>query len=130
MSASSVKLSQTLKSLISTPSCRPNAFSSPSRSALTNLLNSIRSKSESNGIGPETWLTLSTAATCTVNSPEALCGIFDYATSEGNVKENKMFGKGKEKDIGVAACMRETALKCISFNGVSMRYLTSEWRFF
>lgn len=58
----------------------------------------------------------------TVNSPETLCAVFDYAARGANegTERGARSGRGEGEDgVKVAATMREVALKCISFNGVS-----------
>jgi hypothetical protein len=50
---------------------------------LTSLFDKITSKGEKYGVGHETWLTLSTAALVTVNSPESVGGLWEYAKSKG-----------------------------------------------
>lgn len=67
-------------------------------------------RAEKGGAGRNAWLTLGTAASVTVNSPETLCAVYDYAAKRS---------EGVKGGVEVAAGMREVALKCISFNGVS-----------
>ncbi|WVQ84526.1 hypothetical protein IAT38_006680 [Cryptococcus sp. DSM 104549] len=98
---SHVRLSPTLKTLLALPSSRPNAIPSPPASAIAALFNSIRHSAPAS-LSKDAWLTLGTAAIFTVNAPEALGHLWDYA--------------GKE--VRDAALMREAGLKCISFNGI------------
>jgi hypothetical protein len=81
--ASSLKLSPHLKALINAPHSLPSPIASPGRAALNQLFDKISSKGEKYGIGHETWLTLSTAALVTVNSPESVGGLWEYARSKG-----------------------------------------------
>jgi len=81
--ASSLKLSPHLKALINSPHSLPSPIASPGRAALKSLFDKITSKGEKYGIGHETWLTLSTAALVTVNSPESVGGLWEYARSKG-----------------------------------------------
>ncbi|KAK8843937.1 hypothetical protein IAR55_006729 [Kwoniella newhampshirensis] len=99
--SAAVKLSPTLKSLLALPSARPGGIPSPASPVIAKLFDSIRSKAPSD-LGKDAWLTLGTAAIMTVNAPDALGHLWDYA------------GR-KSTD---AAVMREAGLKCISFNGI------------
>lgn len=81
--AASLKLSPHLKALINAPHALPSAISSPGRPALKSLFGKISSKGEKYGLDHQTWLTLSTAALVTVNSPESVNGLWDYAKSRG-----------------------------------------------
>lgn len=110
MSAAAVKLSPAIKALLAAPHSLGTARPAPARPTLSSLFDRIRSRGESNGVGPESWLTLSTAALVTVNSPATVCALFSYAAEKrGDV----------EDQVRAAAVMRETALKCIGFSGVS-----------
>ncbi|KAK4687969.1 hypothetical protein P7C73_g2150, partial [Tremellales sp. Uapishka_1] len=104
-----MKLSPSIKSLISAAHAQPGAVPAPSRMVLTQLFDRIRSRAEQGGVGRESWLTLSTAGLLTVNSPEALCRLWDYAGDKSASLEER---------VRDAAVMRETGLKCISFNGI------------
>ena len=107
--AAAVKISPALKALVAAPYSFPNPLPAPARPVLNRLFDSIRSKGEAGGVGPETWLTLGAASLCTVNSPESLCRLFDYAKERAG---------GIEDQVKAAAVMREVGLKCISFNGI------------
>jgi hypothetical protein len=110
MAASAVKLSPALKALIAAPHAMGSAIPAPSRAVITSLFDGIRSRGESGGVGSESWLTLSSAALVTVNSPETVCELFSYAANrKGDVQDQ----------VQAAGVIRETALKCISFSGVS-----------
>jgi hypothetical protein len=89
------KLSPTLKSLIKAPHARGNASPSPAPQALRNVFKGISAGAEKNGAKSEAWLTLSTAALVTANSPESVCGLFDYASEKGlGGKESAMVSRG------------------------------------
>ena len=106
----SARLPASLKALISTPSALGSALPSPGLPALLPVFDRIKTRAEQGGAGKDAWLTLSTAATVTVNSPDSLCALYDFA-SEGDKG-----GKGRD----TAGVMREVGLKCISFNGVRL----------
>jgi hypothetical protein len=80
--AASLKLSSRLKALIALPAARGAAIPAAPAAKTRELLDRIRSGGEKGGVGRDTWLSLTTAAIFTVNSPETLCQLFDYA-SEG-----------------------------------------------
>lgn len=103
MAAASVKLSPTLKSIVNLSSALPSGIPAPSPAITSKLFDTIRSKAPPN-LSRHAWLTLGTAALFTVNSPDAICQLWNYA------------GRNKED----AVVMREVGLKCISFNGVSI----------
>ena len=49
----------------------------------SSLFDKIRSEGEAGGVGRETWLTLTGAAMVTVNCPDGVCELFDYAKPDG-----------------------------------------------
>lgn len=104
------RLSPALKSLIALPSALGAPIPAPPLSRLTPVLDKLRQRAEQGGAARQAWLAVGTAASVTVNSPQTLCRVYDYAANGD---------KGKE-GAEVAAGMREVALKCISFNGVSV----------
>ena len=81
--AAAIKLSHALKSIIAAPHALGSPRASPGRSSTSLLFNKIRSEGEAGGVGRETWLTLTGAAMVTVNSPEGICELFDYAKPDG-----------------------------------------------
>ncbi|WWC91428.1 uncharacterized protein L201_006374 [Kwoniella dendrophila CBS 6074] len=99
--AAQIKLSPSLKSLVNSSGSLPTAIPAPSFSVTSKVFDGIRSNAPPY-ISRKTWLTIGTATLITVNSPETLCQLWDYA------------GK-KVEDAGI---MREVGLKCISFNGI------------
>lgn len=117
MAAASVKLSPAVKALISAPHALGQAIPAPSRAAVKQLFDNVRSRGERNGVDVDSWLTVSTAALVTVNSPATICELFSYAAERQ---------KDVQDQVKAAAIMRETALKCISFSGVSRRSVWSE----
>ncbi|WVR09260.1 hypothetical protein IAU60_006325 [Kwoniella sp. DSM 27419] len=98
---SPVKLSQGLKSLINLPSAVPTPLPAPPAAVTAKLFDSIRSAAPAS-VSRHAWLTLGTAALVTLNSPDTICQLWDYA------------GERKED----AEVMREVGLKCISLNGI------------
>ncbi|WVQ96925.1 hypothetical protein IAU59_004033 [Kwoniella sp. CBS 9459] len=107
--AAAVKLSPAVKSLINAPHAFGSAIPRPAAASTHALFEKIRTRGEEGGIGPETWLTLSTGSLVTVNSPDTLCALFDYASNRS---------RGLDEKVKAAAVIRETALKCISFSGI------------
>ena len=92
MSAASVKISPALKQLIALPRAKGSSIPSPGSRALTDLFGKIARKGEEKGgVGKETWLTLCTAGVMTVNSPESLCGLYEFA-GKGAVHAAVSFG--------------------------------------
>lgn len=114
--ASALKLSPALKALIKLPAARGSPVPAPAAPVLKSLFDKVRKTGEAGGVGRDTWLTMNTGALFAINSPDALCQLFDYATTEDDTK-------GK---VQAAAVMRESGLKSISFVGVSLR-TTSRW---
>lgn len=87
--ASKLKLSPRLKALIALPAARGAAIPAAPASKTRELLDRIRTGGEKGGIGRDTWLSLTTAAIFTVNSPETLCQLYDYA-AEGQDTAQKV----------------------------------------
>ncbi|KAL7420440.1 hypothetical protein Q5752_004390 [Cryptotrichosporon argae] len=104
-STSSSPLSSDIKALLKLPAASPKP--APSPGTLGPLFQSLQA-SERHGLEPRVWLTLGTAAICTVNSPDSLVELYDYASRDKDVRGR----------AGVVEVMRETGLKCISFNGL------------
>lgn len=75
-----MKLSPHLKALINAPHSLPSAIPSPGRGALNGILDKITSRGSKYGIDHRAWLTLGTAALVTLNSPESVSGLWEYAT--------------------------------------------------
>jgi len=83
MSAASVKISAALKQLIALPRAKGASIPSPGAAALNHLFRKIADRGEKGGVSKEAWLTLCTAGVMTVNSPDSLCGLYDFAGKEG-----------------------------------------------
>ncbi|CZR51314.1 probable conserved mitochondrial protein [Phialocephala subalpina] len=101
------KLSSSLKALIAAPYARPNTL--PASPHARSVYEALRSEASGKNVGTPAWLTLSTAATMTMNSPEGLAQIYEIATEKS---------KDKAQSVQTAELMREVGLKCIGFNGV------------
>lgn len=106
MAAAAVKLSPALKALIAAPHALGAAVPAPSRAACTSLFDRVKAAGQ---VGNDTFLTASAAALCTVNSPATLVELYKYAGE----------GRDVQDQVRAAALIREVALKCIAFNGVS-----------
>jgi hypothetical protein len=100
------KLSPSLKALISAPHARPGTVPAPGN--IRGIYEQIAREARDNNAGLPTWLTMSTAATMTMNSPESLTELYKLATD----------GEDLEQKVHAAELMREVGLKCISFNGI------------
>ncbi|KAL3418588.1 hypothetical protein PVAG01_10304 [Phlyctema vagabunda] len=100
------KLSTPLKAFISAPFARPGMVAAPKQ--IRSVYSTIQEDANSKGVGRSSWLTISTAATMTMNSPESLAALFHTATLSGDTASA----------VRTAELMREVGLKCISFNGI------------
>ncbi|KAK4695160.1 hypothetical protein P7C70_g8603, partial [Phenoliferia sp. Uapishka_3] len=103
------KLTTSLKALLKAPHARGSALPAPSPVRTKALFDGISLAAKSKGLAHDTWLTLSTAALVTLNSPATLCELYSYATKD--LKE-------EAGAVERAAIMREVGLKCISFSGI------------
>ncbi|KAE8444184.1 hypothetical protein EG329_000781 [Mollisiaceae sp. DMI_Dod_QoI] len=101
------KLSASLKALIAAPYARPNTL--PASPHVRSVYEALRTEAQGKNVGVPAWLSLSTAATMTMNSPEGLKQLYEIATDKS---------KDKEQSVQTAELMREVGLKCIGFNGV------------
>ena len=72
------------------------------------VYNAIAHDAASKGVGLPAWLTISTAATMTMNSPDSLLELYRIATASDE----------QTQKVYAAELMREVGLKCISFNGI------------
>jgi len=104
------KLSPTLKALIAAPWARPDV--TPASKSIRAVYSKIRNEAEERDVGVKAWLTFSSAATFTMNSPESLVELWHLATE--NLSEKKDLGERVYR----AELIREVGLKCIGFNGV------------
>jgi hypothetical protein len=93
--ASSVRLSESLKALIAAPHALGSAIPAPPRPAFQSLFSKISSTAEKNGAKNDVWLTLSTGALVTINSPASLCELYDFASEKR--------GKDLKEQIRIAA---------------------------
>jgi hypothetical protein len=100
------KLSRALKALINAPQARPGPVASSKRVAA--VYSAIASDAASKGVGLSAWLSISTAATMTMNSPDSLLELHRIATATSDQLQK----------VSAAELMREVGLKCISFNGI------------
>lgn len=105
--ASALKLSPALKQLIKLPAARGAPTPAPAAPVLQGLFDRVRQRGEAGGIGRDTWLSMNTSALFAINSPDALCALFDYATTADTTDR-----------VQAAAVMRESGLKSISFTGI------------
>jgi hypothetical protein len=105
--ASSVHLSQALKSLIKAPHALGSAIPAPPRPAFQKLFSQISETAESNGSRNDTWLTLSTGALVTVNSPASICELYDFASEKkgSDLKEQIRIAAVSAKFIRIIPAM-------------------------
>lgn len=100
------KLSPTLKSLINAAHSRPGPVPAPPR--IQAVYNRIEQEATDRKLGRPSWLSISTAATMTMNSPESMLALYSSSTKS----------KSESESVATAEFMREIGLKCIGFNGV------------
>ncbi|KAK3936857.1 hypothetical protein QBC46DRAFT_394062 [Diplogelasinospora grovesii] len=101
------KLSPSLKSLINASFARPGQ--TPAPAGIADVYRRIASEAKERKYGNRPWLTLSAAATFTLNSPASLSALHQVATSDPS---------GPISPLAGAELIREVGLKCISFNGI------------
>ncbi|KAK0713162.1 hypothetical protein B0T26DRAFT_651536 [Lasiosphaeria miniovina] len=106
------RLSPALKGLINAPFARPGQAPAPPR--IRDIYQSIAHEARTRLYGERSWLTLSAAATFTLNSPASL-GILHQAAS---ASASGGSSGGPTTPLAVAELIREIGLKCISFNGI------------
>ncbi|KAG8623538.1 hypothetical protein KVT40_008514 [Elsinoe batatas] len=99
------KLSPTLKNLINAPFARPGAVPAPSN--IKSVYEHVAKDAASKNLGVPAWLSIATATTMTMNSPDSLLTLHSVASP--------LHPQGPTT---TAALMREIGLKCIGFNGV------------
>ena len=104
------KLSEPLKALINAAHARPGTVRAPNN--IRAVYARIAESAAAQHVGVPAWLTLSTAATMTMNSPEALLELFRCA------RETDDDARSLGGPVHAAELMREVGLKCISFNGI------------
>jgi hypothetical protein len=101
------KLSEGLKALINAPYALPHTVKAPPN--IRSIYGQIASTASKHSVGVPAWLTISTAATMTLNSPQSLLNLHSLASTH---PESKL------TPTETAEMMREVGLKCISFNGI------------
>ncbi|GAM86366.1 hypothetical protein ANO11243_043800 [Dothideomycetidae sp. 11243] len=99
------KLSPKLKSLINAPFARPGAVPAPTN--IKSVYEQVAKDAASKNVGVPAWLSIATATTMTMNSPDSLATLHAVASHHH-----------PSGPVTAAALMREIALKCIGFNGV------------
>ncbi|THY09484.1 hypothetical protein D6D01_09495 [Aureobasidium pullulans] len=97
------KLSPALKELINAPFARPGALPAPP--GIKAFYQNLAKDAKARGVGVPAWLSMATATTMTMNSPDSLSELYQAASPEGDA-------------VQTAELMREVGLKCIGFNGV------------
>lgn len=100
------KLPETLKALINAPYAQPNTTPAPRN--ISSVFRAVADDARAKTLGLPAWLTISTAATMTMNSPESLLALHSVATASSS----------QEQKVYAAELMREVGLKSISFNGI------------
>jgi hypothetical protein len=108
------KLSTSLKALIHAPHARPGPVRTSKRIAA--VYAAIARDATARGVGVPAWLTISTAATMTLNSPDSLLELYRIATNTNTT--TTITTVGVSDSVSTAELMREVGLKCISFNGI------------
>ncbi|KAF4337721.1 conserved mitochondrial [Fusarium beomiforme] len=99
------KLSTSLKALINAPFAKPGPRPAPKQ--VQELYEAIANDAAIRNLGPKSWLTVSAAATFTLNSPDSLPVLHRVASA-----------KDPNSAVQNAEFIREVGLKCISFNGI------------
>ncbi|KAH0343553.1 hypothetical protein KCU81_g5188, partial [Aureobasidium melanogenum] len=97
------KLSPALKQLINAPFARPGALPAPQ--GIKAVYQNLARDAKERGVGQPAWVSMATATTMTMNSPDSLVELFHVAAPEND-------------SVQTAELMREVGLKCIGFNGV------------
>lgn len=100
------KLSPSLKALINASHSRPGPVPAPPR--IQAVYQRIQEEATERKLGRPSWLSISTAATMTMNSPESMLALYTSTSASRPPSES----------VAIAEFMREVGLKCIGFNGV------------
>ncbi|KAI7357621.1 hypothetical protein KC354_g9928 [Hortaea werneckii] len=103
------KLSEPLKAFINAAHARPNTTPAPRH--IGSVYEKVAQDASAKSVGMPAWLTASTAATMTMNSPRSMLELYGLATSPTQAQ-------GQNNGIWAAELMREVGLKCIGLNGV------------
>ncbi|GAB7352442.1 hypothetical protein MBLNU459_g2857t1 [Dothideomycetes sp. NU459] len=96
------KLSPSLKALIGAPFAKPGPIPAPNN--IRSVFEGIAKSAASHNVGVPAWLSVATATTMTMNSPDSLAELYKVAAP-------------KQDEVQTAEFMREVGLKCIGFNG-------------
>ncbi|KAI4835234.1 hypothetical protein E4T44_08710, partial [Aureobasidium sp. EXF-8845] len=89
--------------LINAPFARPGALPAPQ--GIKTFYQNLAKDAKDRGVGVPAWLSMATATTMTMNSPDSLAELFHAASPDYDA-------------VATAELMREVGLKCIGFNGV------------
>ena len=100
------KLSPSLKALINAPFARPGPTAASAR--IADVYRDIARDAARHNVGAQPWITLSAAATMTLNAPDALAALWRVATEAPT----------SHPPVAAAELIREVGLKCIGFNGI------------
>ncbi|KAI7541236.1 hypothetical protein KC331_g8695 [Hortaea werneckii] len=103
------KLSEPLKAFINAAHARPNTTPAPRH--IGSVYEKVAQDASAKSVGMPAWLTASTAATMTMNSPRSMLELYGLATSPKQAQ-------GQNNGVWAAELMREVGLKCIGLNGV------------
>ncbi|KAL2186358.1 hypothetical protein L209DRAFT_731010 [Thermothelomyces heterothallicus CBS 203.75] len=101
------KLSPSLKALINAPFARPGQAPAPRH--IRDVYTRIAHEARERRYGERPWVTLSAAATFTLNSPASLLVLHELVPG---------LSGGVLSPLAAAELIREVGLKCISFNGI------------
>ncbi|KAK4124559.1 hypothetical protein N657DRAFT_644799 [Parathielavia appendiculata] len=115
------KLSPSLKALINAPFARPGQTPAPQH--IRDVYTRIAREARERKYGDRPWVTLSAAATFTLNSPASLLILHDLASSSSSKQSTVGSSTTTSKTttltaLSTAELIREIGLKCISFNGI------------
>ncbi|KAK4139677.1 uncharacterized protein C8A04DRAFT_15618 [Dichotomopilus funicola] len=108
-STSMSKLSPSLKALINAPFARPGQAPAPRH--IRDVYTRIAREARERQYGDRPWVTLSAAATFTLNSPAALLELHALVPDLTSPSSSLA-------PLSTAELLREIGLKCISFNGI------------
>lgn len=89
LASSRAHLSDTLKALIKAPHALGGTVPAPPTQTFRSVLTRISDEAERHGAGNDVWLTLSTGALVTMNSPASICELYDFASDKkkGDLQE-------------------------------------------
>ncbi|KAK4098071.1 hypothetical protein N658DRAFT_432741 [Parathielavia hyrcaniae] len=107
------KLSPSLKALINAPFARPGQAPAPQH--IRDVYTRIAREARERKYGERPWVTLSAAATFTLNSPASLLILHDLASSSSQQSQPQ---PTTLTPLATAELVRAIGLKCISFNGI------------